>query len=389
VDMKQVWAMSAGFFLVFIMISVTNRPHVSTKDDNHRSRRGHEVTFEPGDTAAQRRSRPDAVAAASMVLAPSFNRGLVLVCPGASGLGESSSDVALAKMATTGANWVALNIPLTQDNASSEDIHSDPVLTPTVDALGHAVDEAHRQHLHVMLRPIVVAKDGTSRGDFLPPSAGKWMVSYTAALLPYLDVARTHHIDMVSLGSGYSRIESGAAWGDLIRHARAGFSGSLTYGAAHAPGAGGGGYQAVPFWATLDYVGIEAFFPVATSTGQTVQDFKHGWQNVATEIQTWARTGSSGKPILFTAVGLPALAGAGVQPGKIDMAAPVDTMVQVADCQAFFETFASQAWLTGAFWYAWEAQSVNSSRPANAYAVQDQPALATLQTAFGGPVGQR
>ncbi|MDB5101991.1 MAG: hypothetical protein JWM80_6412 [Cyanobacteria bacterium RYN_339] len=369
-NMKQVWAGAGGFFVVFILISLTNRPHVAAPGEDR----------QPHKRRTQQASGAETAPAAGGVLPAGFQRGMVYVCSGTSTMGDPASDQALAGVAGTGANWVALNLPLAQASGDAVSVGADPALTPTPAAVAHAVATAHQQHLRVMLRPLVVAADGTTRDSFVPADPKAWMDSYGAALAPYLEVARNSQIELVSLGTGFSGLEATAPWPDLIRTARKGYTGALTYGAAAAPGPSGGGYQSVSFWSQLDYVGVEGFFPLTTQARPTEADLASGWRAAIASVQGWAKQGAGGKPVLFTAVGVPALAGAAADPAHPNQTADPDPELQAASARAFYATMSGQFGIAGAFWYAWEYRGTGG--PANPYGVQDQPARAAIQAVF-------
>jgi hypothetical protein len=306
---------------------------------------------------------------------------MVYVCPGPDGMGTPGSDQALASLAGTGANWVAINLPLAQASGDAESVGADPALTPTPAALAHAVATAHQQHLRVMLRPLVVAADGTPRDSFAPADPKAWLESYGAALAPYLEVARTSQIELVSVGTGFSGLEVSAPWPKLIADARKGYTGALTYGAAAAPGSAGGGYQAVPFWNQLDYIGVEAFFSLSPSPHPKDADLARGWKNAIAAVQAWAKQAGGGKQVLFTSVGVPALAGGAADPAHPPVGADADPQVQEAAARTFFTGMNGEFGIAGAFWYAWEYRATGG--PGNPFAVQGQPALQAIQAAYG------
>jgi len=313
-------------------------------------------------------------------LPASFQRGLVYVCPGTDTLTTPASDSALGQVAGTGANWVAINLPLAQASGDAVSVGADPALTPTPAAIAHAVATAHQQHLRVMVRPIVVAADGTTRDSYAPSDPKAWLESYEAALTPYLEVAKSGQVELFSVGTGFSGLEASAPWPKLIADARKGFSGALTYGAAAAPGPAGGGYQTVPFWQQLDYIGVEAFFPLSSAARPRDTDLAAGWKAGVDGVTAWAKQNAAGKPVLFTAVGVPALAGAAVDPAHPSGGAAPDPELQAAAARAFFSTMNGSFGIAGAFWYAWE---LRAGGPANPYGVQDQPAGAAIQAAYG------
>ena len=92
-------------------------------------------------------------------------------------------------------------------------------------------------------------------------------------------------------------------WKELIAQTRAVYHGKLTYAANH------DNYHQVGFWEELDFIGINAYFPLRKNAGslngKALKDaLEIGWKNAFSEIDAF-RTSSSllKKPILFTELG--------------------------------------------------------------------------------------
>ena len=66
------------------------------------------------------------------------------------------------------------------------------------------------------------------------------------------------------------------------------YSGKLTYAANWgAIDQNVGGYQNVPWWNQLDYIGIDAYFPIASQNNTTLAGLTAAWQNQANSIESW------------------------------------------------------------------------------------------------------
>lgn len=93
-------------------------------------------------------------------------------------------------------------------------------------------------------------------------------------------------------------------WIQLIKNARNVFSGQLTYAANF------DNYQEVDFWEYLDFIGINAYFPLRKVTKESLQErvvkkeFERNWQGVFMDIENFKRKKNiADKPILFTELG--------------------------------------------------------------------------------------
>lgn len=93
-------------------------------------------------------------------------------------------------------------------------------------------------------------------------------------------------------------------WIQLIQNTRKVFSKQLTYAANF------DNYHEVDFWEHLDFIGINAYFPLRKATKGPLQEavvkkeFRESWQRIFKDIQTFQfEKGISDRPILFTELG--------------------------------------------------------------------------------------
>ena len=57
------------------------------------------------------------------------------------------------------------------------------------------------------------------------------------------------------------------------------YKGKLTYAANWDE------FKRVPFWKALDYIGVDAYFPLSDKKTPTVAEFEKGWKSHKKEIQ--------------------------------------------------------------------------------------------------------
>jgi hypothetical protein len=87
---------------------------------------------------------------------------------------------------------------------------------------------------------------------------------------------------MLSIGTEMNSLESPShesRWRELIGDVRSHFDGQLTYAANHSDALGfGGGYQRVPWWEDLDYIGIDAYFALSDRTDPSRSELLASWK---------------------------------------------------------------------------------------------------------------
>jgi hypothetical protein len=132
----------------------------------------------------------------------------------------------------------------------------------------------------------------------------------------------------------------------LIKKIKTKYNGKLTYAANWDE------FKRTPFWSKLDYIGIDAYFPLSDKQTPTVEDCLKGWQTHKKVIQSMSQ--KYNKPILFTEYGYRSVDYAGKAPWVSDRSMnQVNLDVQVNTTQGLFETFWNEDWFAGGFIWKW------------------------------------
>jgi hypothetical protein len=324
-NVKQVWGMAGGFLFVFIVITLTNKPQVPTKTEQTA------IEQPPANGGAILSHENTATGA------PSF--GFCLPGLGAETLASAETDALIGKMAARG-TWVAISPVLFQENGFASAVAEDAAQSPSQASLAHAIEQCRMRGLKVVLRPVVVARDGTRRERFVPADPNAWFQSYSRAIAPYVDLAAKSRVEVFSLGANYAQLEATQPWPALIKLVRERYKGQLTYGAGTQSESGNGGYQAVPFWGELDYVGVEAPAPGGAQPGAGSDEHDSAWREFGEDLGAWMTERQPGRQVFFTSVGF------------MPNATPDDIG---NGYRAFTRAMAGSAWMAGANWYQWDA----------------------------------
>jgi len=118
----------------------------------------------------------------------------------------------------------------------------------------------------------------------------------------------------------------------------------------------------VRFWDRLDFIGIDAYFPLSDSLQAGRAELARGASAIAGRLAAAARR--SGRPVLLTEVGFAARRGAWVAPhvegGEYSEAD------QALAYQALFKALDHQSWLAGTFvWKAFSAPGFDGDSEAD------------------------
>ena len=70
-------------------------------------------------------------------------------------------------------------------------------------------------------------------------------------------------------------------WKELIQKVKTSYDGKLTYAANW------DNYKNIKFWDDLDFVGIDAYFPLSYTTKPDLEELKNGWNKWSMEIENF------------------------------------------------------------------------------------------------------
>lgn len=135
----------------------------------------------------------------------------------------------------------------------------------------------------------------------------RWFRSYRRYVLHHAVLARWAGSDLFCIGVELDRTTARREWREIIAGVRALFPGPITYASNWH-----GGLEQVPFWGLLDYVGADAYYPLAASPTASEAELARGAREVAARLEAAARRHR--KPLLLTEVGFAARRGAWMSP---------------------------------------------------------------------------
>lgn len=311
-------------------------------------RMGAQVSWDP----VQQRVRITPPASLPPALPAHFQRGISYAAYTWNVLLSRESDQRLAELPRVGVEWVALIPVWYQTDATSHDIRPVPYDTPTDESVRHAVAQLHARGIRVLLKPFVDSQDGTWRARIRPRDRAAWFRAYKEFILHYARLAQELGVAGLCIGTelDFSTGDE-AAWRDIIAAVRAVYRGPLVYAANYTD------YQRVRFWDALDYIGIDAYFPLAQNPDASLDELRAGWRRAADQVEQWWLATGQKKPVIFTEVGLPSYTGAAQSPGSWDLGTEPNMRLQADAYQAAFEELSGRPWLQGMYWWWWDNPS--------------------------------
>lgn len=261
---------------------------------------------------------------------------------------QSSSDLSLNNLRETGTEWVSLVPTWYQDDLHSTEIKMDKDRTPSDESIIHAIEIIHSLGMKVMLKPHVDPLNDEWRGGIEFSDENKWDAwfnSYKNFISHYLEIANNYGVEQFCIGCELVRTTDRAEWYNVIDMIQENYSGSITYAADWS------NYESIPFWDELDFIGIDAYFPLTNKTDPTIEEILESWRNWKQDIEEIHNI--TGKPVIFTEIGYRSINGCNMDPWNWQREGIIDLQEQ-ADCyDAVFKTFYNENWFSGIYWWMW------------------------------------
>ncbi len=275
-------------------------------------------------------------------------RGFTLAAWRSNGYSSGTTFAQIERIAGLGANHLAVLVTAYQDNESSSDCRNDPSRTPQLETVEHCVMYAKAQGLKVALKPQVMLDNGAWSGKINPDDPAAWFAAYRLFLRPLAKMAERAGVDQFIIGTELAgTLKHSAEWQQTIDSVRAVFSGRLLYAASWDEAA------LVPFWAKMDYVGVNFYAPVTNRKDAGRLEMLAGWQPWLNKLEALHQ--KTGKPLLLTELGYRSVDGAGMKPHEFGGHVSRDFQEQADLYWAALDATRDVSWIEGMFWWNWLA----------------------------------
>lgn len=243
------------------------------------------------------------------------------------------------------------------------------------------IEVLHGNQLKVMLKPQIWIWRGEFTGYLKMDTEEDWKAledSYRNFIMAYAQLAAEMKVEMLCIGTELEQFIVGRPqyWMELISEIKKVYPGKLTYAANWDE------YKRVPFWKELDFIGVDAYFPISENQTPTVAEARLGWQRWKEELKGVSER--EGKNILFTEYGYRSVDFAGKEPWKSDRDMnQVNLAAQSNLTTALFEEVYGEAWYAGGFIWKWYINHKEVGGADNArFTPQNKPAESVIREHF-------
>lgn len=253
----------------------------------------------------------------------------------------------------------------------------------------HTTRLAQAAGIKTLLKPHIWLTDRSQNkwlGDIEMNSEAEWQTwfkNYTAFILHYARLAEENKIEGLCIGTELMKpaITHEKEWRQIIREIRRVYHGQLTYAANWYLE-----YEQIKFWDSLDFIGVQGYFPLSKKNNPTVAELRAAWKPYIKDLERMANKYQ--KPIVFTEVGYKSTSDAAIEPWKwpergikIDLNQSYETQ---ANCyEALFQTLWQRKWFGGTFIWKWYPQVRDNGRDHRDFTPQHKPAEKILTFWYG------
>ncbi|MEO9569661.1 MAG: glycoside hydrolase [Polaribacter sp.] len=237
------------------------------------------------------------------------------------------------------------------------------------------------KNVKIMVKPQIWVWRGEYTGFIEMDSEEKWKVledTYSEFILTYAKAAQDLNADILCIGTELEKfvLKRPKYWKELIVNIREIYKGKLTYAANWDE------FKRVSFWKEIDYIGIDAYFPLSDKKTPSIKDLELGWKTHKDEISRIQK--QFNKPILFTEFGYRSVDFTGKEPWKFDRdLGDVNLKAQVNGLQAIHNQFWKEDWFAGGFLWKWfdKHEKVGGLKN-HMFTVQNKPAEELLKKLY-------
>ena len=243
------------------------------------------------------------------------------------------------------------------------------------------IEMLEQDSIKVMLKPHIWVWKGEFTGKIAMSSEESWKEleeSYHNYIITYAKAAEETNTQILCIGTELEEFikHRPEFWSKLIKDIKKVYSGKLTYAANWDE------YTRVPFWGQLDYVGVDAYFPLTDVQNPTEEQMRQGWQKWKTQLADFSKT--QDKPILFTEFGYRSMDFTAKKPWLVDRnEMDVNFEAQANAFKAVFGEFWNEDWFAGGFVWKWFIHHERSGGAEdNRFTPQNKPAQQVISEAF-------
>ena len=222
--------------------------------------------------------------------------------------------------------------------------------------------------------------NGSWRGELMTKSEKDWKIfekEYTAFILDYAKIADSLQVELFCVGTELKRValEKPQFIRKLTREVRKVYKGAITYAANW------DSYHKIDFWDELDYIGVDAYFPLSDRKLPEINVLEEAWRVISQDLSKVSEKFK--KPIIFTEWGYEDEEYVAKEPWKMTTSSKANSEIMQSNAyKSMFRTLWKEPWMQGIFIWRWEPESTSLESDIPNYSPRFKEAKNVLQEWF-------
>lgn len=222
----------------------------------------------------------------------------------------------------------------------------------SIEGVIETIERAHANDIRVMLKPSVWMRIGWT-GDLnfdQETDFQEWKTTHDEYVLRFAAIADSFDVALFCIANEFKQIAIARPeyWRALIEKIRAVYDGPLTYASNWDE------YQQVTFWDDLDFIGINAYFPLSDRHSATKKELRSAWKPIEKDIARVAERFQ--KPVLFTEYGYLSADRATYRTWELEKqmkSLNINEALQARAFESLYEVFWNKPYWHGGFIWKW------------------------------------
>lgn len=243
------------------------------------------------------------------------------------------------------------------------------------------IEELKNNNIKIMLKPQLWVWRGEFTGNIEMNSEEDWKTfekSYAKFILDYAQVAEDNHVEIYCIGTELNKFISlrPLYWKQLIEDVKTIYKGKLTYAENWDT------FVNVPFWNELDFIGIDAYFPLSDEQNPTREALISGWRVHKEKIESLSK--QLKKQIIFTEYGYRSVDFNAKEPWDSNRKNnAVNLNAQSTALDVLYDQFWEEDWFAGGFLWKWYHDHEKAGGEKNSrFTPQNKPAEEIVRTQY-------
>jgi predicted small secreted protein len=288
-------------------------------------------------------------------------------------------EAAIKPVIAVNANWVTLMpFAFMKSKTDTAIVYNDKKqwLGERKEGIEKTAKAFHDKKIKIMLKPQIWIGGGEFTGHIAMASDKNWISlerNYENFILFYAKIAENTNCEIFCIGTELNSfvVARPEFWKKLISKVRVVYKGEITYAENWDT------FDKVSFLANLDYIGVDAYFPLCDKKTATIKELVTAWKPYKASLKSLSE--KHNKKVIFTEFGYQSKDFTTKEPWKHDEKLTVNLVAQQNALAVILANFWKESWFAGGFLWKWyDNHNLVGGIDDTDYTVQNKPAEKVL-----------